>query len=66
MSDLKVRDGGLWDWKRGLDDFRDGLGGVGEEGEGCQPDVVAFWRGGCEFESACGSQDQDGSIEEGC
>jgi hypothetical protein len=65
LPDLEVWDGGLWDWKRGLHDLGDGLGGVCEEREGCEPDIMAFRRGGCEFESACRSQDQDGAVEEG-
>lgn len=43
----------------------DGLRGVGEEGEGCEPDVVAFLGGGGEFESAGGGEDEDGAVEEG-
>ena len=38
------------DWERGLDDFWDSLRGVGEEGKGCEPDVMAFWCSCCEFE----------------
>jgi hypothetical protein len=65
LSYLKIRDGRLlWDGKRSLHNLGDGLRGVCEEGKGCEPDVVAFWRGGREFEGPSRSQDQDGSVEE--
>jgi hypothetical protein len=38
---------------------------VAEEGEGCEPDVVAF-DGECgEFEGSLGGEDEDGAVEGG-
>jgi hypothetical protein len=38
---------------------------VAEEGEGCEPDVVAF-NGECgEFEGTLGCEDEDGAVEGG-
>lgn len=36
-----------------------------EEGEGCEPDVVALHGERGEFESSLGSEDEDGAIERG-
>lgn len=38
---------------------------MAEEGEGCEPDVVAFNGERGEFESSLGSEDEDGAIERG-
>lgn len=39
---LEIGDRGLGGWKGRCYYFGDGLGGVGEEGEGCKPDVMSF------------------------
>lgn len=38
---------------------------MAEEGEGCKPDVVTLNGERSEFESALGSEDEDGTIEGG-
>jgi hypothetical protein len=35
-----------------------------KEGEGCQPDVVAFMRSCRELESACRGEDKDRTVEQ--